>query len=73
MNVTGHRTTNAVRLCKEISQEQQEKSSKILQMAKKVKLSQESEDDKPTKLVASIAQSTLVLASVPVFLFSCVS
>ena len=68
MNVTGYRTTNAVRLYKEISQEQQEKLSKILQMAKKVKLSQESEDDKPTKLVASstINSST----SVPVYNFT---
>ena len=68
MNVTGHRTTNAVRLYKEISQEQ-EKSSKILQMAKKVKLSQESEDDKPTKLVASSSINSST--SVPVYNFTC--
>ena len=66
MNVTGHCSTNAVWLYKEISQEQQEKSSKILQMAKKVKLSQEGEDDKPVKLMASSSMNS----SVPVYNFT---
>ena len=73
MNVNGHRPTNAVRLYKEISQEQ-EKFSKILQISMKVKHSQESEDDKPTKLVASssINPSTSVNC-VRFYLFSCVA
>ena len=68
MGITGHRTTNAVRLYKEISQEQEENSSKILQVAKKVKPpSEEGEDGMTTKLLTS---SSMNLSSVPVYNFT---